>query len=99
MKKNIKDVKTVNQSILTEKKFTEKNSQKEVISDVTASLAATGMPVGAVAVSGSVSGLSAAGITSGIATLGLGSMAAGISVIAGIGVISFVGVKWLFKKI
>lgn len=99
MEKNIKDLKSHDETILSEKKVSEKNSKKQVIGDVTATLAATSMPVGAVAVSGTVSGLSAAGITSGIAALGLGSMAAGIGVIGGIGVVSYIGVKWLFKKI
>jgi len=73
---------------------------KNVGSDVAGSLAAAGVPLGAVAVSGSVFGLSAAGMTSGLAALGLGfGMATGISVVVTIGVASFLGVRWAVKKI
>jgi hypothetical protein len=87
-------------------KYSELNQNKEnrkikqnIGSDVVASITATGMPIGAVALSGSVSGMSAAGITSGLAALGFGSMAAGIGVVAGIGIVSFVSVKWLLNKV
>jgi len=73
---------------------------KEVTGDAVAGLAAVGVPVGAVAISGTVFGLSAAGITSGLAALGMGlGMASGIGVVAVIGVASYFGVKWLWKKI
>lgn len=83
---------------LLESKPTIKDKQRKLGGDVVASLAATGVPVGAVAVTGSVTGISAAGITSGLATLGAGSMVGGIAVVAGIGVISFLGVKWVVSK-
>lgn len=84
---------------LLESKQTTKDKQKKLGEDALASLAATGIPVGAVAVSGSVTGISAAGITSGLATLGAGSMIGGIAVVAGIGVVSFLGVKWIVSKL
>lgn len=73
---------------------------KSLGGDVAASLAAAGVPIAAVAVSGSVAGLSAAGITSGLAALGLGlGMAAGIGAVAGIGVASYFGVRWLYRRV
>jgi uncharacterized tellurite resistance protein B-like protein len=73
---------------------------KKLGGDVAASLAAAGVPIAAVAVSGSVAGLSAAGITSGLAALGLGlGMTAGIGVVAGIGVASYFGVRWLYRRV
>lgn len=69
--------------------------------DVIAKAAAFGAPVGAVSLLGSVSGLSAAGITSGLATLGFGgllglsSMVTGIGVAVLLGVGVFVGVRYV----
>ena len=77
-----------------------KETLKNMGSDIASSLAASGVPLGAVAVSGSVFGLSAAGMTSGLAALGLGfGMATGIGVVAAIGVASFMGVRWAIKKV
>ena len=98
MKKKQEDI-LKKDSELLERSTSEKENQKKIIGDVVASLTATGLPVGAVAVSGSVSGISAAGITSGLATLGAGTMVGGIAVVAAIGVVSFLGVKWIWKKI
>ena len=71
---------------------------KRATSEAAASLAAVGVPLGAVAVGGKVAGLSAAGITSGLAALGLGlGMASGIGVAVGLGVASYAGVKYLFS--
>ena len=73
---------------------------KKLGGDVAAGLASAGVPVAAVAVSGSVFGLSAAGITSGLAALGMGlGMTTGIGVAAAIGVGSYFGVRWLYKKV
>lgn len=72
----------------------------ELSTDAIGSLAAVGVPLGAVAVSGSVFGLSAAGMTSGLAALGLGfGMASGIGAVAVIGIGTYAGVKWLGKQI
>ena len=69
----------------------------------TAQLAAVGVPVGAIAVSGSMFGLSAAGMSSGLATLGAlvgGGMLAGtVIVIPAIAVGSAYGVKKLFDVV
>lgn len=75
------------------------NKQKQLGGDIAGTVAAAGVLIGVVAVSGSVSGLSAAGITSGLATLGFGYMASGIAVVAGIGLVSFLSVKWICKKL
>jgi len=76
-----------------------KESLKELGGDVAASLATTGVPIAAVAVSGSVFGLSATGITSGLAALGMGlGMTTGIGVVAALGAGSYFGVRWLYKK-
>ncbi|RSK28775.1 hypothetical protein EJF36_18895 [Bacillus sp. HMF5848] len=69
--------------------------------DLAAKAGAVGVPVAAIYMSGSVVGLSAAGLTSGLAALGLGgvlglsSMVTGIGVvvIAGVGV--YKGIQWL----
>ena len=72
---------------------------KKLGGELAASLASAGVPLAAIAVSGSVFGLSAAGITSGLAALGLGlGMASGIGVVVGIGVGSYLGVRWLYRK-
>jgi len=73
---------------------------KKLGGDVAASLASVGVPIAAVAVSGSVFGLSAAGITSGLAALGLGlGMASGLGVAVGIGVGGYFGVRWLYRQV
>lgn len=66
-----------------------------------AKASAVGMPIAAVYLSGSVVGLSASGITSGLAALGLGgvlglsSMVTGIGVVILLGVSAYTGVRWL----
>jgi hypothetical protein len=73
---------------------------KKVMKDSVVTLAGVGVPIGAVAASGSVFGLSAAGITSGLAALGAlvgGGMLAGA--VVAVPVIAFgaaYGVKKLF---
>lgn len=61
-----------------------------------AGLAAVGVPIAAVYVSGSIIGLSAAGITSGLAALGLGlGMVPGIGIAVLMGIGAFLGVRAL----
>ena len=74
-----------------------REAKKKVVESAASNLAAAGVPIAAVAVSGKVAGLSAAGITSGLAALGFGfGMATGVGVVAALGVGSYVGVKKLF---
>jgi len=76
---------------------------KQLIKDSAANLAAVGVPVGALAASGSVFGLSAAGITSGLAALGAlvgGGMVAGVVIVVpAIAAGSVYGVKKLFDAV
>lgn len=71
------------------------------LKDFSARASAIGIPMAAVYLSGSVTGLSAAGITSGLASLGLGgvlglsSMVTGIGVVILLGVGAYQGIKWL----
>lgn len=68
----------------------------ESLKQATAGLTAVGVPVAAVYLSGSVIGLSAAGITSGLAALGLGlGMVPGIGVAVLLGVAAYLGVTRL----
>lgn len=64
--------------------------------ELAAKAAAAGVPLAAVYISGSVIGMSAAGITSGLAALGMGmGMTGGLAVVGLIGVISYKGIKHL----
>jgi hypothetical protein len=73
---------------------------KQVIKESAANLAAVGVPIGAIAASGSVFGLSAAGITSGLAALGAlvggGMLLGAVVVVPAIAVGAAYGVKKLF---
>jgi hypothetical protein len=73
---------------------------RQVIKDSASNLAGVGVPIGAIAASGSVFGLSAAGITSGLAALGAlvgGTMLAGaVIVVPAIALGTAYGVKKLF---
>jgi hypothetical protein len=73
---------------------------KQVLKDSTSTLVGVGIPIGAIAASGSVFGLSAAGITSGLAALGAlvgGTMLAGaVIVVPAIALGTAYGVKKLF---
>ena len=73
---------------------------KRVIKDGAANLAGVGVPIGAIAASGSVFGLSAAGMTSGLAALGAlvggGMLAGAVIVVPAIAVGTAYGVKKLF---
>lgn len=82
---------------------------KQVIKDGAAKLASLGVPVGAIAASGSVFGLSAAGLTSGLAALGAlvggGMLAGAVIVVPAIAIGTAFGVKklldvvWKDKKV
>jgi|SaaInlV_200m_DNA_2_1039689.scaffolds.fasta_scaffold39663_2 uncharacterized tellurite resistance protein B-like protein len=76
---------------------------KLLIKDSATSLAAVGVPVGAIAASGTVFGLSAAGMTSGLAALGAfvggGMLAGAVMVVPAIAVGSIYGVKKLFDVV
>jgi uncharacterized tellurite resistance protein B-like protein len=76
---------------------------KRLIKDSAAKLAGVGIPVGAIAASGSVFGLSAAGMTSGLAALGAlvggGMLAGAVIVVPAIAVGSAYGVKKLFDVV
>ncbi len=70
------------------------NTAEKVMKNAVSSLAAVGVPVAAVYFSGTVIGLSAAGITSGLAALGLGlGMVPGIGVAILIGTGVFLGLR------
>jgi len=98
-------VATTEELVDAEEKFAEgkiTTSQLEkTTKDLVARAAAIGAPIAAVSLLGSVSGLGAAGITSGLAALGFGgllglsSMVTGIGVAVLLGVGVFVGVRYL----
>lgn len=68
---------------------------KAVGAEAAAGLAATGVPIAAVAIVGG--GLNAAQIVAALAALGLGGgMLAGVGVLVGLGIGTYNGVKWLF---
>lgn len=69
--------------------------------EIAAVATAAGVPITALFFSGSVVGLSAAGITSGLAALGLGgllglsAMVTGIGAVVVLGVVAYTGARWL----
>lgn len=70
-------------------------SNKEIeknIKELIAKAGAVGVPIAAVYMSGSVIGLSAAGITSGLATLGMGGVLGFSGMVSGIGIAAFLGI-------
>jgi hypothetical protein len=71
---------------------------RHVIKESVATLAGVGIPIGAIAASGSVFGLSAAGISSGLAFLGagFGMLAGAVVVVPAIAIGAAYGVKKLF---
>lgn len=77
------------------------DTMKKTIKDMAAKATGVGVPLGAVYLSGSVVGMSAAGMTSGLASLGMGgllgfsSMATGIGVAVLLGIGAYQGVKFL----
>lgn len=84
------------QAIMLDRQFLKENvSDDQIIATfkvLSAKAAAVGTPLAAVYLSGSVIGLSAAGMTSGLATLGMGGMLGMSSMATGIGVVVLIGV-------
>lgn len=75
------------------------NVAAELAKNAAAGLPAVGVPIAAVYLSGSVMGLSAAGITSGLAAVGLGlGMVPGIGVAVLLGTGIFMGVRYLLDS-
>lgn len=74
---------------------------RQVIKESVAALAGVGVPIGAIAASGSVFGLSAAGITSGLAALGagFGMVAGAVLAVPAIALGTIYGVKKLFDVV
>lgn len=76
---------------------------KLVVKESAATLAGVGVPIGAIAASGSVFGLSAAGMTAGLATLGAlvggGMLAGAVIVVPAIALGTAYGVKKLFDVV
>lgn len=69
---------------------------KTVGKEAAATGAGVGVPMGAVALAGEA-GVSAVGLTTGLAALGFGSMFCGVGVVALIGIITYNGVKAAFE--
>ncbi|PRY65572.1 hypothetical protein B0H98_10296 [Vreelandella songnenensis] len=85
---------------ILDRKYDDKAIARSV-KELSAKAGAIGVPLGAVYLSGSVMGLSAAGMTSGLATLGMGgvlglsSMATGIGAAVILGVVAYKGIRHL----
>lgn len=102
---NNDQIKVLQKALDLDKQFLDGNiddkQYAKMVSDLGAKAAAIGVPIAAIYLSGSVVGLSAAGITSGLATLGLGgvlglsSMVTGVGVAVLIGVATYEGIKWI----
>ena len=75
-----------------------------IAKDLASKASGVGVPIAAVYLTGSVTGLSAAGITSGLATLGFGgvlglsSMVTGIGTVVVGGVVAYQGMRWLMNR-
>lgn len=103
-----KEVELIQESIDLEQKYLKGEiDEKKFVKGMQAlgaNAAAIGFPIAAVYLSGSVVGLSAAGITSGLASLGLGgvlglsSMVTGVGVVVLIAVAAHAGIKWISNK-
>lgn len=77
---------------------------EETAKDLAAKSAAVGVPITAVYLSGSVTGLSAAGITSGLASLGLGGVLGLSAMVSGLGIaviggaVIYRGTRWFMGR-
>lgn len=97
------EIELAQMAIASDRKILDRNYTDKAITkslkELSAKAGAVGVPLGAVYLSGSVVGLSAAGMTSGLATLGMGgalglsSMATGIGAAIVLGVVAYRGVK------
>jgi len=100
-----KQLEVIEQGIINDEKIMRGEVKDQQIinnaKDLSANASAVGLPIAAIYMSGSVTGLSAAGLTSGLATLGLGGVLGLSSMVTGIGVVViggvgvYKGVKWL----
>lgn len=98
-------IKTIKDLIENEKKFIRGeigiDEFERRVKTLASLVPSIGVPIAAVYFSGSVVGLSAAGITSGLAALGLGglfglsAMVTGIGVVIGIGIVTYKTVRWV----
>ncbi len=87
---------TVENDYILLKEDSDDDTIKRNVKELAAKSAAAGVPLAAVYISGSVIGMSAAGITSGLAALGMGmGMTGGLAVVGIIGVLSYKGMKHL----
>ena len=72
------------------------DQMKNIMKEVLTKAGSAGVPLAAIYISGSVVGMSAAGITSGLATLGLGlGMTGGLVVVGLISILTYKGLKHL----
>lgn len=100
-----KEIELAQMAIENDKKILDREYDDKAIArsikELSAKAGAVGVPLGAVYLSGSVMGLSAAGMTSGLATLGMGgvlglsSMATGIGAAVILGVVAYKGIRHL----
>ncbi len=108
-KEQVDAIKMVQENLSTIKDISPKSEKvKKIIKESSSKLAGTGVPIAAIAASGSVFGLSASGITSGLAALGGlvgGGMVAGavivvptVAIAATYGVKKILDIVWKDKK-
>ncbi len=90
------DMKIVEEAIQNDRSILDNDTDDSMIianmKKLTMNAAAVGTPIAAIYVSGSVMGLGAAGITSGLATLGMGGLLGMSGMVTGIGVAVLIGV-------
>lgn len=89
-------IELINSAIISDEEIlNQRKNDSEIIKsmkELTSKAAAVGVPLAAIYLSGSVVGVSAAGITSGLATLGFGGILGFSGMVTGIGVAVLVGV-------
>lgn len=88
---NIVEMAIENDRMILNEEVTD-DTLKKNIEELVAKAGAVGVPIAAVYMTGSVAGLSAAGISSGLAALGLGGVLGFSSMVTGIGVAILIGV-------